>query len=93
MFAPHDAGERWALEKQYQRFSYLGIPCLDSGGRVIGHIACADDKPMREELPHQAILKIFAMRAAIELERSALERIRCATGSSSIAPLRMPRET
>ena len=41
---------------------------------VIGHIACADDKPMRDELPHHAILKIFSMRAAIELERSALER-------------------
>jgi PAS domain S-box-containing protein len=76
VFAPRDAGERWVLEKQYERHSYLGIACLDSGGRVIGHIACADDKPMSEELPHQAILKIFAMRAAIELERSGLERER-----------------
>jgi GAF domain-containing protein len=76
VFAPHDAGERWPLEKQYERLSYLGLSCHDSGGRVIGHIACADDKPMREDLPHQAILKIFAMRAAMELERVALERIR-----------------
>jgi PAS domain S-box-containing protein len=76
VFAPRDAGERWALEKQYERHSYLGIACLDSSGRVIGHIACADDKPMSDELPHQAILKIFAMRAAIELERSGLERER-----------------
>jgi PAS domain S-box-containing protein len=76
VFAPRDAGERWALEKQYERESYLGIACLDSSGRVIGHVACADDKPMREELPHQAILKIFAMRAAIELERSGLDRQR-----------------
>ena len=60
VFAPHDAGERWPLEKQYERLSYLGLSCLDSAGRVIGHIACADDKPMREDLPHQAILKIFA---------------------------------
>jgi PAS domain S-box-containing protein len=76
VFAPHDAGERWPLEKQYERLSYLGLSCHDSAGRVIGHIACADDKPMREDLPHQAILKIFAMRAAMELERVALERIR-----------------
>ncbi len=93
VFAPHDAGERWALEKQYQRFSYLGIPCLDSAGRVIGHIACADDKPMREELPHQAILKIFAMRAAIELERSALERMRPAGALPLIAALAGRRDS
>jgi PAS domain S-box-containing protein len=76
VFAPRDAGERWAMEKQFDRQSYLGIPCLDSAGRVIGHIACADDQAMPEELPHHAILKIFAMRAAIELERAALERER-----------------
>ena len=41
------------------------------------------DKPMREELPHHAILKIFSMRAAIELERSALERAHlCATSGT-----------
>jgi hypothetical protein len=74
------------LEKQYERFSYLGIPCLDSAGRVIGHIACADDKPMREELPHQAILKIFAMRAA-------LERIRPPSALPLIAALALRRES
>ena len=52
---------------------------------MIGHIACADDKPMREDLPHQAILKIFAMRAAMELERVALERIRPASALPLIA--------
>jgi PAS domain S-box-containing protein len=76
VFTPRDAGERWPMEKQYERDSYLGIPCLDSSGRVIGHIACADDRPMHDELPHQAILKIFAMRAAIEMERAQLDRER-----------------
>jgi PAS domain S-box-containing protein len=74
VFAPRDADLKWPLEGQYERRSYLGLPCFDSSGQVIGHIACADDKPMRDELPHQAILKIFSMRAAIELERAALER-------------------
>ena len=74
--APKDADTVWPLEGQYQRRSYLGLPCFDSSGRVIGHIACADDKPMRDELPHHAILKIFSMRAAIEMERAALERSR-----------------
>ena len=76
VFTSRDAGERWPLEKQFERDSYLGIPCLDSSGRVIGHIACADDRPMHDELPHQAILKIFAMRAAIEMERAQLDRER-----------------
>lgn len=74
VFAPKDADAVWPLEGQYERRSYLGLPCFDSSGRVIGHIACADDKPMRDELPHHAILKIFSMRAAIEMERAALER-------------------
>jgi PAS domain S-box-containing protein len=80
VFAPRDADLKWPLEGQYERRSYLGLPCFDSSGQVIGHIACADDKPMRDELPHQAILKIFSMRAAIELERAALERSRAVAG-------------
>jgi PAS domain S-box-containing protein len=80
VFTPRDAGERWPIEKQFERDSYLGIPCLDSSGRVIGHIACADDRPMHDELPHQAILKIFAMRAAIEMERAQLDAERQIAG-------------
>ena len=83
VFVPRDADQRWPLEGQYERRSYLGIACLDSSGRVIGHVACADDKPMREDLPHQAILKIFALRAAIELERNALERELIGPGTAS----------
>ena len=83
VFAPKDADAVWPLEGQYERRSYLGLPCFDSSGRVIGHIACADDKPMREELPHHAILKIFSMRAAIEMERAALDRNRSALSTQA----------
>jgi PAS domain S-box-containing protein len=76
VFWPRDAGERWPLERQYGREAYLGLPCFDGDGRVIGHIACADPVSMPEDLPHQAILKIFAVRAGIELERRQLERER-----------------
>jgi PAS domain S-box-containing protein len=87
VFVARDADTIWPLEGQYERRSYLGLPCLDSSGRVIGHIACADDKPMREELPHHAILKIFSMRAAIELERTALERSRASmTAAAGLYP-------
>jgi PAS domain S-box-containing protein len=80
VFWPQHAGKRWPLERQFEREAYLGLPCFDSAGRVIGHIACADPVSMPEDLPHQAILKIFAVRAAIELERRRLERERQAVG-------------
>lgn len=80
VFSPREAGTRWPIERQYERDAYLGLPCFDSNGRVIGHIACADPGSMPEELPHQAILKIFAVRAGIELERRQLERERRAVG-------------
>ncbi len=80
VFWPHGAGERWPQEREYEREAYLGLPCFDSAGRVIGHIACADPVSMPEDLPHQAILKIFAVRAGIELERRQLERERRAVG-------------
>jgi PAS domain S-box-containing protein len=72
LYWPKDLGERWPLETTYDRDSYLGIPCFDSEKRVIGHIACADGKPMPEQEPEWAILKLFGERAAIELERRRL---------------------
>lgn len=51
--------------------SYLGIPLKDSGGHILGHLAVLDDKPMTaadEEL-RKTLLRIFAARAAAELER------------------------
>jgi PAS domain S-box-containing protein len=80
VFWPQHAGERFPLERKYEREAYLGLPCFDGAGRVIGHIACADPVSMPEDLPHQAILKIFAVRAGIELERRQLERERRAVG-------------
>ncbi|HZR02111.1 MAG TPA: PAS domain-containing protein [Burkholderiales bacterium] len=69
VYCPSGVGDRWPLEREYDRDAYLGIPCYDSMGAVIGHLACADPGPLPEELPHQAILRIFAVRASIELER------------------------
>lgn len=76
LFVPANIGSRWPLEKTFDRESYLGLPCIDTRGRVIGHIACADPAEMSRELPHLAILKIFSLRAAVELERRILERER-----------------
>ncbi|MGH9538373.1 MAG: sigma 54-interacting transcriptional regulator [Terriglobales bacterium] len=53
--------------------SYLGVPMLDSDGRVMGHIAILDDKPMERD-PHSIdLVKIFASRAAAELKRQKAE--------------------
>lgn len=53
--------------------SYLGVPMLDQGGRVIGHIAIIDDKPMERDERAIDLVKIFAARAAAELKRQTAE--------------------
>ena len=53
--------------------SYLGVPMLDRAGRVIGHIAILDDKPMDRDPRAVDLVKIFAARAAAELKRQRAE--------------------
>jgi formate hydrogenlyase transcriptional activator len=65
---PLDKGlARWEAE------SYLGVPMLDREGRVIGHIAILDDKPMDLDPRAIDLVKIFAARAAAELKRQRAE--------------------
>jgi PAS domain S-box-containing protein len=72
VYCPTGVCEIWPEEKQYDRDSYIGVPMFDSTGRIIGHFACMDGKPMRQDLPHLALFKIFSVRAAAELERTLL---------------------
>ena len=53
--------------------SYLGVPMVDRAGRVIGHIAILDDKPMNRDPRAIDLVKIFAARAAAELKRQRAE--------------------
>src|SRR4051812_12766023 len=53
--------------------SYLGLPMLDRSNRVIGHIAILDDRPMAADSRAIDLLKIFASRAAAELNRQKAE--------------------
>jgi formate hydrogenlyase transcriptional activator len=65
---PKDTGlADWGAE------SYLGCPMLDRTGRVIGHIAILDDKPMDRDPRAIDLVKIFAARAAAELKRQRAE--------------------
>ncbi len=54
--------------------SYLGVPLLGSGGEVLGHLAVLDTRPMPESARALALFRIFASRAAAELQRLRSER-------------------
>jgi hypothetical protein len=51
--------------------SYLAVPLYDGNDRLLGHIAVMSTDPAPEDLAAVSILKIFAARAAAEIERSA----------------------
>lgn len=58
----------WGIE------SYLGVPLRNAAGQHLGHLAVFDEKPMPGEPKQLFIFRIFAARAAAELERLRLER-------------------
>ncbi|HWP42525.1 MAG TPA: sigma 54-interacting transcriptional regulator, partial [Blastocatellia bacterium] len=49
--------------------SYLGLPLRNLAGQTIGHLAVLDHRPMEEEPRALPVLKVFAARAAAELDR------------------------
>jgi PAS domain S-box-containing protein len=48
---------------------YIGIPIYDSRQRIIGHLAVIDSKALKIKDRDRSLLRIFATRAGIELER------------------------
>jgi PAS domain S-box-containing protein len=58
----------WGIE------SYLGVPLCDARGEHLGHLAVFDERPMPAEARQLFTFRIFAARAAGELERLRLER-------------------
>ena len=55
--------------------SYIGLPLHSKAGELIGHLAVIDDKPMDQGRSSSIldVLKIFAARASVELERTKAE--------------------
>ena len=53
--------------------SYMGMPLLDLDGKILGHLAILDNRPMPPEPRAQALFQIFAARAAAELRRLRAE--------------------
>ncbi len=74
-FYPDKLGEIFPKEKGIAD-SYLGVPLANAAGKIIGHLAVLDEKPMArgDEARYLPILKIFAARAGAELERKQAER-------------------
>ncbi len=58
----------WGIE------SYLGVPLCDAQGRHLGHLAVFDERPLPAEPRKLFTFRIFAARAAAELERSQFEK-------------------
>jgi PAS domain S-box-containing protein len=53
--------------------SYMGMPLLDLDGKILGHLAILDKRPMPPEPRTQSLFQIFAARAAAELRRLRAE--------------------
>jgi len=49
--------------------SYLGVPLVGTSGEILGHLAVLDITPMEQDEARALLLRTFASRAAIELER------------------------
>lgn len=49
--------------------SYMGVALKDVDGRILGHLAVIDRRPMPEDPAVAALFQIFAARAAAELRR------------------------
>jgi formate hydrogenlyase transcriptional activator len=59
--------QRWGAQ------SYSGVPVLDAQGRVFGHVAIFDDKPMLDGPRGIDVMRIFAERVRAEVERLRIE--------------------
>jgi formate hydrogenlyase transcriptional activator len=55
--------------------SYLGVPLVSPDGRHLGHLCVFDAMPMPDEPRNMLVFRIFAARAATELERLRMERL------------------
>ncbi|MEQ1891837.1 MAG: response regulator [Planctomycetota bacterium] len=71
------------------REAYLGVVFTDSEGRTLGHVAVAHDRPLREGLSPQDLLRFFALRAATELERERASTLRLEGERKELARQRM----
>ncbi|MEC4984616.1 MAG: GAF domain-containing protein [Oscillatoria sp. PMC 1068.18] len=65
--------EAVALKTMEAEF-YLGLPLLDKEKRVIGTLCINNDRSLKNEANAKAIMRVFASRAAAEIQREQAER-------------------
>lgn len=67
------------LQKKYPETepgieSYLGVPLTARDGRILGHLCALDEAPLPDDPRRLSMFRIFAARAAAELDRLRLEQ-------------------
>ena len=74
---PADVGAKFPADRALVEWgiqSYLGVPLTDADGKHLGHLAVFDEWSMPSEPRRLSIFRIFAARAAAELQRLRMER-------------------
>jgi two-component system cell cycle sensor histidine kinase/response regulator CckA len=62
--------------KELETEGYAGIPLFDSHGEVLGLMAVAHREPLHDQQLTEDLLKIFSVRASVELERRHADQAR-----------------
>ena len=62
-----------SIIRDFNAVSYMGVPLLDTDGRILGNLAVLNNQPMPEEPKSEALFRIFAARASAELQRIRAE--------------------
>ncbi len=73
---PQDVQKEFPLDellKEMQIESYIGTPLFDASHHAIGLMVVMDDKPLGNPAIAESTLRIFAARAAFEIERKLSE--------------------
>ena len=71
---PFDLAERFPDEEGFE--SYIGLPLTSSGGHVSGHLIMLSGTKLENKDAIVSILRIFAKRAEVELQRIDFENER-----------------
>jgi PAS domain S-box-containing protein len=75
---PNGVAERFPADEGLIKLgieSFLGVPLQDVHGHSLGHLAVFDPRPMPAEPKRLSIFRIFAARAAAELQRLRAEQL------------------
>lgn len=75
-FYPYDVQQHFPADDDLKRMnveSYVGYPLFSKSGEILGHLVAMDVQELSAESGAIPIIKLFASRAAAELERNRAE--------------------